>query len=406
MSIKRSYPDSSELLELAKNHQSIAGAAKALGIPRKTFQEHLDRVGILDEFKKFCIRKPKRPEIKSVKNPAKEVSKEDMLEQEVKELRRSLSNTHSESVREARVINAIQSAVGGKTPLYKPKKIIKNGDKAPHTLVLFWSDLHASEVVSAEETNGANAYNWEIMLARHDELRRGVLSFADRFGPIDELVIAGLGDMLSGSIHDELAETNEMNLSDAIVQLGLDGAEFVESFTDEFPVRFAGVTGNHGRFHHKPRAKGRFDNADWLCYHIMKQRLSKNKHINFEVPRPGRFPVDVLGRRILLMHGDGIRSTMVGVPWGGVIRMSNLLSNQYAAMGMPIDHFAMGHYHEPNAISNRKILMNGSVKGIDEYSLQAFGGGCKPVQLLAPFHPKWGLVGVHYIDLEPEFDAT
>jgi hypothetical protein len=207
--------------------------------------------------------------------------------------------------------------------------------------------------------------------------------------------------MAGGNIHDELAETNEMNLSDTIVQLGLDGAEFVESFTEICPVRFAGVTGNHGRFTQKPRAKGRYDNADWLTYHIMRQKLSKVKNLTFEVPKPGRFPIEVYDRRILLMHGDGIRSTMVGVPWGGIIRFAAKLENQYALLGTPIDHFALGHYHEANAISNRKILMNGSVKGIDEYSMERHGGGQDPTQLVVPFNRKWGLAGVHYIDLEP-----
>jgi hypothetical protein len=230
-----------------------------------------------------------------------------------------------------------------------------------------------------------------------------VLSWAERFGPVEELVILGLGDMLSGNIHDELSETNEMPLAEATVQFGLDGAEFIESFVEHFPkIRFAGVVGNHPRPTRKPRAKHRFDNADWTCYQIMAQRLTRHPSITFDVPKAQTHPVEIYDRRILCQHGDGVRSAMVGVPWGGIVRHEARLRNQYAAQGIPFDHLAIGHYHEANVVSNRRIWVNGSVKGLDEYSLQAFGGGQPPTQLLIPFHPRWGMVGAQFIDLEPE----
>jgi predicted phosphodiesterase len=344
-----------------------------------------------------------RPALRAVEDPAAEVSREEMLAQELAEARRALAAARSDDVREARVIEAIGAHLPVKQPRYAPTPILKPTGKQPHTLVLLWSDMHAAEVVSAEETNGANEYNWEIMLRRHDELRRGVFSFAERFGPVERLVVAALGDGLSGNIHQELAETNEMPLAEATVQLGLDGAEFVESLAEEIPeVHFAGVVGNHPRYTVKMRAKGRFDNGDWLWMQILKQRLSKHPRITVDVPKAQKHPVMVYDRRLLLMHGDGIRSSMVGVPWGGIIRHTDRLRNQYTQMGMPVDHFLLGHYHEANVVKNRRIIVNGSVKGVDEYSLEAFGGGESPAQVLLPFHPDYGMVGAQYIDLEPQ----
>lgn len=329
------------------------------------------------------------------------ITEVEILRQENTELRKAARAGREEDVKLERVCATIAENLQSKEPRYRPAVRSKRAGKAEHSLVLLWSDQHAAEVVSLEETNGANEYNWRIMLKRHDELRRGVLSWAEQFAPVKELVILGLGDSLSGNIHDELAETNEMPMAEATIQFGLDGAEFIESFAEHFPkVRFHGVVGNHPRAHRKPRAKQKYDNADWVAYQVMKQRLARYSTIEFDIPKAQKHPVMVQGRRILAMHGDGIRSTMVDVPWGGIIRLTNKLRNQYAQLGLPLDHIACGHYHEGNIVKNRRILMNGSVKGIDEYSMEAFGGGEPPTQLLVPFHPKWGMVAGCYIDLD------
>ena len=385
------YPSDEEILDLATQHGSVSAIAKALGIPRPTFAAHVAKQQLGERLQEKFVQ------------PVTEgagVSREEILEQEVKEARKALRETRTDDVREQRVIDTLTANLAVKEPRYKPAPVKHVKGHKPHTFVLLWSDLHAAEVVNPDEISGANEYNWEIMLQRHDELRRGVLSFKERFDPVEELVILGLGDQLSGNIHEELSESNEMPLAEATVQLGLDGAEFIESFVDHFPrIRFAGVVGNHPRPHRKPRAKGKYDNADWTCYQIMRQRLRGYDSISFEIPKAQKHPVMVYGKRLLALHGDGIRSTMTDVPWGGIIRHTNKLRNQYAQLGMPIDHFCMGHYHEANAVKNRRILMNGSVKGVDEYSMDAFGGGEPPTQLLIPFHPSYGMVGVNYIDL-------
>jgi hypothetical protein len=74
------------------------------------------------------------------------------------------------------------------------------------------------------------------------------------------------------------------------------------------------------------------------------------------------------------------------------------LRNQYATAGQPIDYFHNGHFHTANAVEQGRIIVNGSVKGVDEYSLKAFGGGQPPVQVLSTFHPKKGLTDVSFLD--------
>lgn len=92
---------------------------------------------------------------------------------------------------------------------------------------------------------------------------------------------------------------------------------------------------------------------------------------------------------------------MPGVPWGGVVRRITVLEQQFAAAKQPIDYVCLGHFHALNTLEGvgARTLMNGSVKGLDEYSMKQFGSGRSPSQLLATFHEKRGLTGTRIIDL-------
>lgn len=330
------------------------------------------------------------------------VSEVEMLQQRVRELEAALAVGRREDVFQERILVALRQQLEAKTPTYSPAVIPKpRKPDDEHEMALLWSDTHAGEIVSLEETNGLNAYDWNEMMRRHDEILRGVVSYVGhRPYPVRKLHVWALGDMLSGNIHDELAETNEFPLVESAVQFGLDAAEWLERLVPEFEsIEFAGVVGNHTRLHKKPRAKQRYDNFDWLVYHTMQQRLRAVGSIRWTIPKAQKWPVEIAGRRVVLTHGDGIRSTMVDVPWGGIIRHFSKLSNEYARAGKPMDHLVVGHWHEANAIKNRRILVNGSVKGVDEYAIERFGGGEPPAQLLVTFHPRRGLTDISYIDL-------
>lgn len=397
-----------EILEGATKQTSQHALAAALQVSQGGLNTKMQQLGIREEVnKRLSARRAElKPERVMTYPVDEEISEEETLQQRIDELEKAARKRRKRDVFEQRVVDALAGAVETRKPVYSPRPIPKskrNGDK--HEFVLLWSDLHAGEIVSKEETNGVNEYDWEIMLRRHDRLREALFSYQDnRSFPVEHLRIFALGDMLSGDIHDELVETNEVPLAEATVQLGLDGAEWIESLTERFQkISFAGVVGNHPRAKRKPQAKRQFDNADWIAYHTMRLRLRENKRIAFEVPKAGMWPVMVARNwRVLLWHGDGIRSTMPGVPWGGVMRRAAALQNQYTAIGQPIDCFTVGHFHQGAAVegSAGDIILNGSVKGPDEYSIKQFGGGRPPRQTLLTFHPKQGLTEPSRMDLE------
>jgi hypothetical protein len=390
---KYDYPPDAELVALIEQ-VGVADAARSLGIPPNALSAYMHTHG---------IKARKKPQ-NQPGEVAEDVSEAEVLRDRIKELEKAHRRARKLEVFEERAVQALTEAVEARAPRYKPRARSK-GRKDEHEMVLLWSDLHAGEVVSEEETNGINAYDWETMLRRQERLRDGLFSYAEnRPYTVRKLHVLALGDMLSGDIHDELVETNEIPLAEATVQLGMDGAEWLASLGEHFEeVELTGVVGNHPRAKRKPQAKRAFDNADWIAYHTMRLALRKHDRITLNVPKASAWPVSVAQRwRLLAMHGDGIRSTMPGVPWGGVMRRVNALQSQYTQSGQPIDCFCLGHFHSLNLVESNagRIAMNGSVKGVDEYSLRAFGGGRGPQQMLLTYHPKNGLTDASIIDLE------
>jgi len=329
-----------------------------------------------------------------------EVSREEILEQENRELRTQVRNARKLEVFDEKALRMLEANVTAITPSYEPLDLPVDSALTPHTHVLQYSDLHAAEVVSYEAMNGLNEYNWDIMLERHQKLARAIRSFKkNRPYPIPELVILGLGDMVTGDIHDELRETNEMIISESAVRLGNDMAVFIaEELVPLYErIRLSAVVGNHGRISRKPEFKHANKNWDWIAYKIMQLRLAEFPQVEIELPGSFETVVQVYDKNILLFHGDGVPTNMPGVPWGGIQRRTKELSDTYAALGIHLDHFALGHYHEANVVGQRRILMNGSLKGPDEYSMKRFGGGRPACQLLHTFHPTRGLVGTDYL---------
>lgn len=394
-------PPLEEILKAAPEFVSLAKLGESFGVKADNFRARLRAYGWVDQ-----VKAELRPTGSAVppREPEQEVSREEILEQRVKELESVERKDRKNKVYDERIAQAVENAVATRSTLYSPAAIPRSkASKTKHEFALNWSDLHAGEVVSHEETGGINEYSWEIMLRRHDRLREALFSYQDnRPYPVEKLNVFALGDMLSGNIHDELMATNEIPLAEATVQLGLDGAEWLESLTERFPrIHVSGVVGNHPRAHKKPWAKQGFDNADWTAYHVMATALAKNARITFDIPKANQHRILVAENwPLLLWHGDGVRSTMPGVPWGGVMRRVNALRNQYASVGKPVVYFNAGHFHTPNSVEGGEVTLNGSVKGPDEYSIKAFGGGRPAAQVLQTFHPRHGLTDVSFLDCQ------
>lgn len=333
-----------------------------------------------EHFPELLVRKP-GPRVTLTEQP----SREELLEAELKELRAHHRTHRSVDVQAERLLQEVREQVTPAAVQYEAPEHAE-GTGRTHMQVLLLSDLHVGEVVLPEAVNGLNEYNWEVFTQRMHSVRESLISFQNaRPYPIDELVIACLGDNVSNNHHDELAVTNEFPITEQCYRGGLFLGQWIESLVQDYPrIRVLGVGGNHGRTKKAPASKQVFDSFDWLGYQYIAQHLRNYSSVECSFPRAGMLVAEVAGRNMLVWHGDGVRSTMPGVPWGGVVRRVNELKKQYGESGVQLDYVSFGHFHQPNVIQGN-LFGNGSLMGLNEYGLKNFGGGSSPCQLLLTF---------------------
>jgi hypothetical protein len=315
-----------------------------------------------------------------------EVDETELLKAELADARRDANKRRNIDVQAERLVQEIRQQVKPADVRFEAPEDAE-GTGSTHMQVLLLSDLHIGEVVEPEAVNGLNEYNWETFQKRMAGVREALISFQNnRPYPIDEMVIALLGDNVSGNHHEELAVTNEFPITEQCYRGGVYLGKWIESLVPDFPlIRVDGVGGNHARTKKAPASKQVFDSFDWLGYQYVDQYLKNYDTIETNFPRAGMLVTEVAGRNMLLWHGDGVRSTMPGVPWGGVIRRVNEMKKQYSEAGMRIDYVSLGHFHQANVVQGN-VFMNGSLMGLNEYGLKNFGSGEKPTQLLLTFN--------------------
>jgi hypothetical protein len=289
------------------------------------------------------------------------------------ETKRSLDRSlkaYEELLRKCDLLVSIDSTVSE-----APRWARKAPKKGEHVGIanLLLSDLHLDEVVFPAQVGNVNAYNRKIAL---DRLRLT----AEKACEIGKDYIRGIkyegatvwlgGDIFSGTIHEELRNTNEAPIMascdfwvDPIVAL-------LRLMADEFgKVHVPGCVGNHGRNTHKPIMKNRVeDNFDWLFYRVIARELRGDDRFTWQLPVTTDVSVQHYGHRYLLTHGDQFRggSGISGIQTPlalGAFRKSK----RQQAVDDPFDTMILGHFHQYMTLPG--IIVNGSLKGLDEYAL-------------------------------------
>ena len=264
--------------------------------------------------------------------------------------------------------DVLSAATGQDVPKWvSPKKPAKSEAVAVAVL----SDCHWDEIVRPEEVDYTNAYNREIAEMRlHRFVEKTIELSRDYVANVNVtgLVLLLGGDLVSGDIHEELKETNEGTSLETAVHWSGELAAAIGSLADHFGnIHVAAVVGNHGRRTRKPRSKGRVhDNFDWLIAHSVSTMLGSDDRITWQIPETADTIVKVHGTRILLTHGDKVTGgSGIGGIWPPIKRLqARLQTNPSTAH----DLLVMGHWHQLTLATTAKLLVNGSLKGWDEYA--------------------------------------
>ena len=278
-----------------------------------------------------------------------------------------------------------------------PKWLVKTDKKKKFAGVptLFASDWHWGEIVDPNQINGVNEFNLEIaqkraklMIEKAIDLLKNNIAHTDYPG----IVYVLGGDMTSGDIHEELMATNEKEIMPTIINLFGVLIWCISTLADEFGNVFVPcVSGNHGRNTHKIRNKGRnFTSFDWLLYQFLAKHFENDKRVQFLIPDGSDAYYSIFGHRYLLTHGDQFRGGdgVIGA-LGPIIRGDHRKRSRNAQIDMSYDTMIIGHWHQ--LIQLERLIVNGSLKGYDEYAYSNNFGFEPPRQAMWLTHPEHGI---------------
>ena len=290
----------------------------------------------------------------------------------VKELQASLTSLEQEFA-------LLSKLKGGsiKPPAWlRPKR--KSNDVGVVCVVL--SDTHFDEVVNPDEIQGRNAYNRDIGVLRLQRFfEKTVLLSKEYLTGLDYsgVVLFLGGDIFSGDIHSELTETNEDTMLGSVLFWVEQLTAGIGLLADEFDhIHIPCVVGNHGRRTRKPRAKLRArDNFDWFLAKTLESHWTNDERVTFQIPDGTDAMVPVHDQSYLLTHGDQASGGGgIGGIWPPIMRLVARKRNNYDFSCM-----VLGHWHQLVMAPSSGFILNGSLKGYDEFAA-VMNFPCEPPQ--------------------------
>lgn len=246
--------------------------------------------------------------------------------------------------------------------------------------VIVASDWHTEEIVKASSVNFLNTFNLAVAEGRIDNFFKNavkLLSIGNTDTVIKKVILALLGDFISGNIHEELLENTSLRPVEAIIWVQQRLVAGIKYFLANTPYDFVVVchSGNHARITDKTHISTESGNSlEFFMYNNLREIFSKEKRITFIIPEGYHSYVDVFGNMIRFHHGHGIK---YGGGIGGIfIPTYKAISQWNKGKIATLDVF--GHYHQLKNGGN--FICNGSLIGYNSYAIKIKADFERPFQ--------------------------
>lgn len=245
-------------------------------------------------------------------------------------------------------------------------------NKREATPVICASDWHIEERVAAENINGLNEYNLEVSQARSRRFFEGacwLIQHHQRSFLIRDAVLWLGGDLITGVIHEELLETNELSPVEAVLRCQRYLSEGIQTLLDRTGLKRLLIPcnyGNHGRTTAKRRYKsGAANSYEWMMYHQLAKQFASDKRVEFVIADGSHLYLDVYSFRLRFLHGDDCKFG------GGIGGLSIPVSKAVMRWNKikPAHYTIMGHFHTLCDFGQPSVVINGSLIGPSAYSL-------------------------------------
>jgi len=275
---------------------------------------------------------------------------------------------------------------------YKPKQvqIKEETNKSEATAVLVASDWHFEEKVSRESVNNKNYYN--LNTAEHSAINffangLRLVNILNKDIAIKNVVLALLGDFISGYIHDELMEENQLSPTESILKVYDVISSGIDFLLKNSKYKFIVICkyGNHGRTTQKPRIQSAHKNSyEWLLYHFLAKQYKDNKRVEFIVEDSYHTILNIYNYKLRFHHGDWLKY-QGGI--GGITVPANKAIGQWnRAEQVYLDVF--GHWH--TFFDGGNFICNGSLIGYNAFSINIKANYEEPKQTLFLIDKKRG----------------
>lgn len=266
--------------------------------------------------------------------------------------------------------------------------------------VLFTSDFQAGEVVTLDDTRGENEYNLAIFRKRYRTLIGVTEKLIERDGGADQIVYVRGGDAISGGIHPELADTDEVPPPLQCIEVIEAETWGIRHLADKFgKVTVISVAGNHDRRTEKPRNKQYFANSyEALIQWALEAQFKDDPRVSFVTDPSGDVLFKVHDYSFLLTHGDRIGSGGGG-SFASIASGARKVRDMYAAQRIHVDLVMVGHFHRFMYVPY-DFMVNGCLPGYNEYVRGRMRARmCPPSQTLFYVHPDRGITNLREIDV-------
>jgi hypothetical protein len=266
---------------------------------------------------------------------------------------------------------------------------------SPGVPTLFLSDFHWGERVYKTQLGGVNEFDLTIAHKRLNyttQTATQLLRILDKDFDYPGIVVPLGGDMISGDIHEELSTTNELPTIPTVIDLYDALVPAIEHLASMFGNVFLPcVSGNHGRNTKKIQAKNRNRTSfDWMLYQFLQRRFADDKRVTFLIPDGPDALYRVMNTTYNLTHGDQFKAgdSIIGAI-GPLMRGNQKKTAKHASINRPYDVMICGHWHQ--YIHLERLIVNGALKGYDEYADSNNYMVEPPRQALWVTHPKYGI---------------
>jgi hypothetical protein len=245
------------------------------------------------------------------------------------------------------------------------------------------NDLHYGAYID----NHWNKYSPEIAKERMSKYLNHILAIKDMHYSENCYVCAN-GDLISGKIHSTIEISNCENVVEQVMGVSELVSSFLASLCENFKnVYFCVVAGNHSRLGKKdesPKGERLDDLIPWYV-ECRLQNINNFKILNNAIDSTVNM-VNIRGLNYLNVHGDYDGFSTIQ-------RLTSMITEDVYCI-----HFGHKHHNYTDWNQKYKIVMSGSLQGMDDYCIEKriFGRA----QQLVGVCTKDGMICTYDVDLQ------